>query len=194
MNPPTDRPTARLLRVRVIANRLIPNRSSSQRWRSLRNDRLVCPWTVTNWVYLLPKNRVLRFVYRFSRYAKNRKNFCRLRTPPIAYYLYSASESFVRLSSNIPEEKTLPMSNEQTEQDALVQKSDYITHVYDYGWKLSQEQWDDRIRSGHSAEIARYFTCPRETRWKIQENFSKNAISNKCIRVKREYEYSFIRS
>lgn len=45
---PTDRPTARLLRVRVFANPLIPNRSSSQRRQSSRNDRLVCLWTVTN--------------------------------------------------------------------------------------------------------------------------------------------------
>lgn len=75
MDPPTDRPTAKLLRVRVFANSLIPNRSSSQRRQSSRNDRLVCLWTVTNWVYPLPKNRVLRFVYRFSRYAKKSKEF-----------------------------------------------------------------------------------------------------------------------
>lgn len=73
-------------------------------------------------------------------------------------------------------------------------ESDCITHVYDHDWKLLQEQRDDRLRSAHSVEIARYLRCPRETRRNVRENLSKNAISNKCIRVKRQYEYSFIRS
>lgn len=195
MDPPPDRPTAKLLRVRVFANSLIPNRSSSQRRQSSRNDRLVCLWTVTNWVYPFAEEPCFALCLPFLALCKKIERIFAdcvlLRSLAISSLL--ARALFVCHRIHRKKNRYWRATSEQSRM-LRCKKSDYITHVYDHGWKLLQEQRDDRIPSEHSVEIARYFRCPRETRRNVRENLSKNAISNKCIRVKREYEYSFTRS